>query len=76
MENVKRAEKIATSHNPKYPRVSLDQVLSTIKETYYLRAGDALFKSGELKAPYEEHPAANMTLCFAVLVNGFVVIGK
>lgn len=76
MDNVKRTEQIATSHNPKAPRISLDAVLGSIKEENYFLVGDALFKTGAIKGPYEDHPAAKMTICVAVMHNGFIVIGK
>jgi|SRR5882672_4061225 len=76
MDNAKRTEQIATSHNPTAPRVSLDQVLQSIKEESYFLVGDALFRTGAIKAPYEDHPAAKMTICVAVMHNGFIIIGK
>jgi len=76
MENVKRAEKIATSHNPKGPRVSLDKVTGSIAETYYLNAGDALHKTGAIKAPTDKLPVGLLTICICVLHNGWSVVGK
>jgi hypothetical protein len=76
MENVKRTERIATSHIPKGPRVSLDTVLGSIAEIYYLNAGDALFKTGQIKAPFDNLPVRLMTICICVLHNGWMVVGK
>lgn len=76
MDNVKRTEAIATSHNPKAPRVSLDDVLASIQQESYFLVGDALYKTGAIKGPYDEHPASKMTICVVVLHNGFIVIGK
>jgi hypothetical protein len=76
MENVKRTEAIAKSGPNKGPRVSLDEVLGSIAEVYYLNAGDCLFKTGQIKAPFENHPATLMTICLCVLTNGWTVIGK
>lgn len=76
MDNVKRTEQIARGGPNKGPRVNLDAVIGSIAETYYLNAGDALFKTGAIKAPYENHPASVMTICLCVLHNGWMVVGK
>ena len=76
MDNVKRTEKIAASGPNKGPRVNLDTVLGSIADTHWINAGDALFKLGELKAPYDKHPTSLMTICLCVLHNGWIVVGK
>jgi hypothetical protein len=76
MENVKRTEQIAKSGPNKGPRVTLDDVLASIAEVHYLNAGDCLFKTGQIKAPYDKHPATLLTICICVLQNNWIVIGK
>lgn len=63
-----------------HPRVSLDDIKRSIRETYYVmadRACSAAFDGAESTRPdgYAD-PLQIMTLCFLVLKNGFVIVGK
>lgn len=52
-----------------HPRVSLADIQDTIK--------DRSFSTGDLAANLPGHPQLRLlTLCFLVMKNGFVVIGK
>jgi hypothetical protein len=69
MENVRRTEEIAAGNARQGPRITLDMLLGFIKEVHYQR-GDAA-----IDVP-ADHPLTTMTLCFCVLKNGWMVIGK
>lgn len=56
----------------KHPRVTLADMEAAIKTTYWVRADQ--FLAGDQKANTPE--LSLMTLCFVVMKNGFVVIGK
>jgi hypothetical protein len=60
----------AGAANAKAPRVSLDDIKKAIDDCYYL-TGDRLLPHAK-----NRRSLAVLTLCFAVMKNGFVVIGK
>ena len=68
-------------------RVSLDDIKAQIVEVYYVRAHEctllddaAIVEKLEGQSPHswcpEEHPLYTMTLCFLVLKNGYISVGK
>ena len=68
MENMERGEAIAAAGPNKGPRVTLAQVMGSIREVYYLNPGDILEQTGS--------PLNTITICVAVLYNGWVVTSR
>jgi hypothetical protein len=73
MDNMKRAEAFAAANPRKGNRVTLDQVLFSIKQTYYFHPAAAVPDPGHLP---KDHVMWTMTVCVCILYNGWSVIGK
>lgn len=58
-----------------HPRVSLDDLNGAIAREHYINAGAAVDAAGHPTLG-EADPLRLMTLCFLVLKNDFVVVGK
>lgn len=73
MDNIKRAETVATSHNPTGPRVSLDDVLKSIDQIDYFHPAEALPDPNGIP---KTDVRWTMTICVCILRNGWAVVGK
>lgn len=57
------------------PRVTPADLQAAIATEYYINAGDAVGATAGFEFKHDE-PMSLMTVCFLVLRNGFVVVGK
>lgn len=69
MDSLQVSEAIS-ARGATHPRVSLDDLNGAIEREEYVNAGEAVGEGGYAS------PLGLMTLCFLVLKNGFVVLGK
>lgn len=73
LQNVDRLEKIATSHDPKNPRVSLDDVVNSIDAIHYIHPAEAMPDPNGIP---KTDILWTMTICICVLKNGWAVQGN
>lgn len=72
-ESLEATEKLG-ARDANAPRVALSDIMYAIKDVYYVNAGQAVKSNWDTKADTSELDL--MTLCFIVMKNGFVVVGK
>lgn len=75
-ESLEATEKLG-ARDAKAPRVTLGDIVHAIKGVYYVNAGQAVRAVYDRPSAVSQTTELNtLTICLAVLENGFVVIGK
>ena len=75
MDSLQTTDAVAAA-GATHPRVSLDDIKNSIADFYFVTAGDAV-RATRAGAAQDALPTLDLlTVCFVVMKNGFVVIGK